>query len=235
MPFLVESVIGTLTSAKLTVHRVLHPILISQRDADGELLEITGESGLGVESPFTVRRILDARADRPPLRRASARRPSRTCCGTRWTTSGPWSRDGGALTGAAAAVAAELRDTFSPRSAQEVSETADFLYWLISGNMTFLGYRRYERRGRTADEPLSPVDGTGLGILRDRRPATSRTITCVTADGGQPAHLLLTQASTGSVLTRDVPPFEVRVRILGPDGAVITRAPVPGRADARAR
>ena len=55
MPFLVESVIGTLTSANLTVHRVLHPILISQRDAAGELLEITGESGLGVESPFTVR------------------------------------------------------------------------------------------------------------------------------------------------------------------------------------
>ena len=37
----------------------------------------------------------------------------------------------------------------------------------------------------------------------------------------QPAHLLLTQASAGSALTRDVPPFEVRVRILGPDGAVI--------------
>src|SRR5664279_718146 len=119
-----------------------------------------------------------------------------------------------------AAVAAELRNTFSPRSAQEVSETADFLYWLISGNMTFLGYRRYERRGRTADEPLSPVDGTGLGILRDHGQVIPDDH-LLTADGGQPAHLLLTQASTGSVLTRDVPPFEARVRILGPDGAVI--------------
>ena len=55
--------------------------------------------------------------------------------------------DGGALTGAAATAAAELRGTFSPRSAQEVSEAADFLYWLISGNMTFLGYSRYEKHG----------------------------------------------------------------------------------------
>ena len=35
--------------------------------------------------------------------------------------------DGGALTGAAASAAAELRATFSPRSSQEVAETADFL------------------------------------------------------------------------------------------------------------
>ncbi len=219
MPFLVESVIGMLTSANLTVHRVLHPILISQRDAAGELVEITGESGLGVESPFTVReswmhvlidRLSDAEraeAIEDVLRHALA--------DVRAVV-----HDGGALTGAAAAVAAELRNTFSPRSAQEVSETADFLYWLISGNMTFLGYHRYERRGRTGDEPLSPVDGTGLGILRDHGQVIPGDH-LLTADGGQPAHLLLTQASTGSVLTRDVPPFEARVRILGPDGAVI--------------
>ena len=73
--------------------------------------------------------------------------------------------DGGALTGAAATAAAELRGTFSPRSAQEVSETADFLYWLISGNMTFLGYQRYEIARRRPTP--TPVPGSGLGILRD--------------------------------------------------------------------
>src|SRR4029077_18015029 len=61
--------------------------------------------------------------------------------------------DSGALTGAAPAAAAELRSTFSPRSAQEVSEAADFLYWLISGNMTFLGYCRYEIQGGATPTP----------------------------------------------------------------------------------
>ncbi len=219
MPFLVESVIAALSGVNLTVHRVLHPILISRRDSAGELLEVTGESGLGVESPFTVReswmhvlidRLSDAEraeAVEDVLRQALA--DVRAVVG-----------DGGALTGAAAAVAAELRNTFSPRSAQELSETADFLYWLISGNMTFLGYRRYERHGRTPDEPLTPVAGSGLGILRDNGQAIPDG-QLLTASGDKPKHLLLTQASTGSVLTRDVPPFEARVRILGPDGAVI--------------
>ena len=84
--------------------------------------------------------------------------------------------DSGALTGAAATAAAELRGTFSPRSAQEVSEAADFLYWLISGNMTFLGYRRYERR-RAAVRRLAPVPGSGpghpAGFGRRPRPRTT--------------------------------------------------------------
>ena len=63
--------------------------------------------------------------------------------------------DGGALTGAAATAAAELRGTFSPRSAQEVSEAADFLYWLISGNMTFLGYRGTRSSGGGRRRPRS--------------------------------------------------------------------------------
>ena len=46
-----------------------------------------------------------------------------------------------------------------------MSEAADFLYWLISGNMTFLGYQRYEI-ARAAPTP-TPVPGSGLGILRD--------------------------------------------------------------------
>ena len=73
MPFLVESVIGTLTSANVTVHRVLHPILISQRDADGELLEIDRRVRPGAESRVHRPGILDARADRPALRRRARR------------------------------------------------------------------------------------------------------------------------------------------------------------------
>ncbi len=125
--------------------------------------------------------------------------------------------DSGALTATVATAAGELRSTFSPRSAQEVAEAADFLYWLISGHMNFLGYRRYD------EEPgagLRPVDGSGLGILRESVAGPDGDDLVGQNPTGEPHHLLLTQASVRSALTRDVPPFEVRVRILGPDGRV---------------
>jgi len=224
MPSLVDSVIGALTMQNVTVHRVLHPILISRRNANGELIDVAGESGRVSEIPepssataaFPLREswmhiLIDrlSDAERAELIEDTLRHALtfvRSVVG-----------DGGALTGAAATAASELRTTFSPRSAQEVSEAADFLYWLISGNMTFLGYRKYEAHQGT----LSPVQNSGLGILRDSA-EDSYDDHSLTGAGEHPAHLLLTQASAGSALTRDVPPFEVRARILGPDGAIVS-------------
>jgi glutamate dehydrogenase len=217
MPSLVDSVIGALTMDNVTVHRVLHPILLSRRDTDGALQDVTDESGRVEPGALTLREswmhvLIDRLSD---AERAETIEDSlRNSLDLVRAVVG----DAGALTGAAATAAAELRGTFSPRSAQEVSEAADFLYWLISGNMTFLGYRRCERRpGETA---LTPVQGAGLGILRDSV-ADSGEDNLLAVAGDHPAHLLLTQASAGSALTRDVPPFEVRARILGPDGEVL--------------
>jgi glutamate dehydrogenase len=219
MPSLVDSVIGALTIRDVTVHRVLHPILITKRDPNGVLLDVAGESGRASETATTFREswmhvLIDRLSD---AERAEAIEDTlRHSLDSIRAVVG----DGGALTGAAATAAAELRGTFSPRSAQEVSEAADFLYWLISGNMTFLGYQRYEVQGGSTP---TPVKGSGLGILRDSVAGQRDVADKLTglATGDQPAHLLLTQASSGSALTRDVPPFEVRARILGPDGSVI--------------
>ncbi len=217
MPSLVDSVIGALTIRDVTVHRVLHPILISKRAADGTLLEVAGESGRAPESASTFREswmhvLIDRLSD---AQRAEA---IEDCLRLALDDVRAVVGDSGALTGAAATAAAELRGTFSPRSAQEVSEAADFLYWLISGNMTFLGYCRHENQPGS-DVPAK-VAGSGLGILRDGVAGLFDDLPA-SATGGAPAHLLLTQASAGSALTRDVPPFEVRARILGPDGSVI--------------
>ncbi len=219
MPYLVDSVIGALTGAGINVHRVLHPILLARRDADGELQELS-DDGARADAMTTQREswmhvLIDRLSD--ASRAESIEETLREALSDVRAVVG----DGGALTGAAATAAAELRATFSPRSSQEVAETADFLYWLISGNITFLGYRRYEASpGAAHGRPLDPVPGSGLGILRDGV-ADARDDHLLTLTGEEPAHLLLTQASAGSALTRDVPPFEVRARILGPDGAVL--------------
>ncbi len=51
MPFLVDSVAGTLTAHELSIDRVLHPVVSTRRDADGRLIELLAdESGARRES-----------------------------------------------------------------------------------------------------------------------------------------------------------------------------------------
>jgi len=110
-----------LTSAKLTVHRVLHPILISQRDAAGDLLEITA-SRVSASSRLSPSGILDACADRPlsDAERAEAIEEvlRQALADVRAVV-----HDGGALTGAAPRSRPTPQHLLA-RSAQEVSETA---------------------------------------------------------------------------------------------------------------
>jgi glutamate dehydrogenase len=215
MPSLVESVIGALTTQNVIVHRVLHPILVACRDG-GDLVTLVDESARPDENLLNLREswmhiLIDRLSD---AERAEAIEDSlRLALESVRAVVG----DSGALTAAAATAAGELRGTFSPRSAQEVAETADFLYWLISGHMTFLGYRRYDE---APGGGLQPARGSGLGILRESVAGSDRDELVDLSPSGERRHLLLTQASVRSALTRDVPPFEVRVRILGSDGRV---------------
>ena len=231
MPSLVDAVIGALTSRGVVVHRVLHPILIACRDADGALVTVVDEAAPAEQEAFSLREswmhiLIDRLSD---AQRAEAIEDAlRVALDSVRAVVG----DSGALTAAVATAAGELRGTFSPRSAQEVAEAADFLYWLISGHMTFLGYRRYDRS--PAAPRLEPVTGTGLGILRESVAGADADDLTGLSPAGETRHLLLTQASVRSALTRDVPPFEVRVRILGADGEVTREHQFLGVLNARA-
>ncbi|HEY7814615.1 MAG TPA: NAD-glutamate dehydrogenase domain-containing protein, partial [Nakamurella sp.] len=231
MPSLVEAVIGALSSRGVIVHRVLHPILIACRDAGGDLVTVVDESAPAEQAAFSLREswmhiLIDRLSD---AQRAEAIEDGlRLALDSVRAVVG----DGGALTATVATAAGELRGTFSPRSAQEVAEAADLLYWLISGHMTFLGYRRYDQ---IAGGPgLEPAPGSGLGILRESVAGPDADDLIGRGPVGDPHHLLLTQASVNSALTRDVPPFEVRVRILGPDGRVTREHQFLGVLNARA-
>ena len=218
MPSLVDSVIGALTSAKR--HRAPGAAPDPDQPAGtrpANCWTITDESGRGVESPFTFReswmhvlidRLSDAEraeAIEDVLRqalddvRAVVRRRRRA------DRRGRRRRGRTARHLLAALGAGGLRDRRLPVLAD-----------LREHDVPRLPPVRTPRPDRR--RAAVPVDGSGLGILRDRGAARSADDHLLTADGGQPAHLLLTQASTGSALTRDVPPFEVRARILGPDG-----------------
>jgi glutamate dehydrogenase len=61
----------------------------------------------------------------------------------------------------------ELEQNPPPLDPQEVSESKDFLRWLINNNFTFLGCRDYKLIGNEKNRALQIVPGSGLGVLRD--------------------------------------------------------------------
>ena len=54
MPFLIDSVIAELSRTGLTVHRVVHPVVVVRRDADGSLLEVLPDAGPGDPTSGTL-------------------------------------------------------------------------------------------------------------------------------------------------------------------------------------
>ncbi|QNK80497.1 NAD-glutamate dehydrogenase [Nakamurella sp. PAMC28650] len=220
MPYVVESVVSAITATGVTVHRVLHPILAVRRDASGALLEVAGESRRGLDPQDCLREswvhiLIDRLSD------AELAESIETTLHLALESVRAVVTDSAALIGAAAVVAAELRSSFSPRSTQEVAEATDFLYWLTAGNLTFLGYRCDEGAPAGDNHLLHPVPGTGLGILRDGlASAAGFDEEWMNADPSS-GHLVLTQTSSGTALSREVPPFSVAVRILGADGRII--------------
>ena len=219
MPYVVESIVSAITAAGVTVHRVLHPILAVRRDSGGRLAEVVGESLRGRDPQDCVReswvhilidRLSDAeRAETIEAGLHAALESVRAVV-----------TDSASLIGAAAVVAAELRSSLSPRSTQEVTEATDFLYWLTAGNLTFLGYRCDEATPG-AGSSISPVPGTGLGILRDGLDsAADFDEEWIFADAAA-GHLVLTQTSHGTAMNRETPPFSIAVRILAPSGEIV--------------
>lgn len=70
----------------------------------------------------------------------------------------------------------ELEKNQAHLDVNEVSESRDFLHWLINNNFTFLGSREYKLIGNGTSRALQAIPGTGLGVLRDEiSSATSKS------------------------------------------------------------
>ena len=53
-----------------------------------------------------------------------------------------------------------------------MAEAAEFLRWMDQDHFMLVGYREYDLVNEDGQDLAVPVEGTGLGILRDgRRPA----------------------------------------------------------------
>ncbi len=162
MPFLVDTVTAALASRDLSVHLLVHPLIVVRREPLGALIEVAADvesddaiAGDIIESWMLlhVDRVRD-RGQREELLRDL----QRVLTDVREAVEDWPKMRAGALT-----LADELSTATLPVPDRDITDSVELLRWLVDDHFTFLGYREY----RLVDGIiLEAVMGTGLGILR---------------------------------------------------------------------
>jgi glutamate dehydrogenase len=162
MPFLVDSVTMELNRHGLTIHLPIHPVLAVRRDAGGQLVEVlppdaTAEDAL-LESFIHVE--VDRQTEPEVLERLTGE--LERVLGDVRAACGDWPR----MREQVRRILDEFAERPPPVEEAELAEARAFLEWIDDHHFTFLGYRAYDLVERDGEEALRPVEGTGLGILR---------------------------------------------------------------------
>ncbi len=204
MPFLVDTVTAALVTRGLSVHMLVHPLVVVRREPLGKLSEVCSDvepddaiAGDLVESwmRLAVDRV-HGDAERDELRRDI----QRVLTDVREAVE-DWPR----MRSQALAIADELASNSAslPVPDRDITDSIELLRWLVDEHFTFLGYREY----RLADEgrELQAVLGTGLGILRQDS-ASPRVLTTMTPEAQakvmEKRLLVITKANSRSTVHR---------------------------------
>ena len=165
MPFLVDTTTMEINRQGLSLHLIVHPVLVVQRDAKGQLQSLrelradeadpqaTRESWMHVE----VDRLVD-----PQQRAELAAGLERVLDDVRAAV-----RDWRPMLERLHEAIAELQappPTLPPALA---AESRAFLQWLADDHLTLLGYRRHDLVHEQGEDVLRLVPGSGLGVLRE--------------------------------------------------------------------
>ncbi len=159
MPFLVDSVTMEVNRHGLTLHLIIHPLIVVERAADGTLL------GLGDEAPVPHESFIHVEVDRVPEAaglEALAVDLQRVLGDVRMAVA-----DWRPIRDRVLAIDAGLAERAPPLAADEVAEGRAFLQWLADNHFTFLGARAHELVTVDGADALKIVPGSSLGILRD--------------------------------------------------------------------
>ena len=225
MPFLVDTVTAAIVTRGLSVHLLVHPLVVVRREPLGALVEVCADvepddaiAGDLVESwmRLAVDRV-HGEAERDALRRDI----QRVLTDVREAVE-DWPR----MRSQALAIADELAGNAAslPVPDRDITDSIELLRWLVDEHFTFLGYREYRLVGggspaaSGADEGgaavkrrvetgtvLQAVMGTGLGILRQDS-ASPRVITTMTPEAQakvlEKRLLVITKANSRSTVHR---------------------------------
>jgi glutamate dehydrogenase len=156
LPFLVDSVTAELEGRGLAIRRVMHPILGTERAADGTLQSVCDPRD-SARRESIMHFELDRRLGEDELAELAAALQGVLGDVRRVVADFP------AMTQRIGRMIELARAAAGPHGFDEVNETIAFLRWLMEGTFTFLGYREYVVR----DDKLTVVDGSGFGLLGD--------------------------------------------------------------------
>ena len=194
MPFLVDSVTMALAEQGIGVHVLGHPVVPITRDKAGKLTAV-GDGDL--ES------LMHLEIDRQGTEQiATIEQTLRNVLGdvraivTDWETMRDKMRE----------VADDLSTRRMPVSDEGRREAQEFLRWAASDHFTFIGYREYVVKGKSAGGSLCAVEDSGLGLLRAQDLGKPRLLKSLAAhympQSGAVDALILTKTNARATIHR---------------------------------
>ena len=230
MSFLVDSVTMELARHNLATYRVIHPQLRVRRDVTGALRGVLGvmdaspaahdeiaeswthiEIGVLADDAEAAKLAADLQRVLGDVRVAVEDHP-------RMRARAVQLADDLAMSGTTAEAAE------ADAGAEAPAEIEALLRWLADGHFTFLGYREYDLEDGPDGMTLRALAGTGLGVLRHDRQASSSFAALppeVRARARDPKRLILTKANSMSTVHRPSYLDYVAVKRLDDAGEVV--------------
>jgi glutamate dehydrogenase len=224
MPFIVDSSLALLTERGYEILLVLHPIVSVRRIATGALEAISPERREGdgfIRESFVHIHLgkLGQEAESQEVHRELL-----GVLGDVRTAVLDWRPMQSRLQRAMA----EYQKNPPPLPVEELIESSAFLEWLLDNHFTFLGMREYEFVGGAGEGELKPIEGSGLGILRNpdahvlRRGTTMVSMTPeIRAFLLQPVPLIITKSDAHATVHRRAAMDYIGVKQFDPQGELV--------------
>ena len=210
MPYLVDSVGLVADRTRRAMHLLVHPILSVARDAEGRFLDLADDGRREAWIHLEIDRAGAGQQSSLAAQVGSALESVRVAI-----------EDADAMRARVLEIAGALEHSPNGRRDRK-SATAELLRWLAADHFLFLGCRDY----RLEADVLGPVEGSGLGLLRDgRRPLRAHRLGELSPEARakylDDDPLVITKANSRSPVHRDDYFEYIGVKQFGPAGEVV--------------
>jgi glutamate dehydrogenase len=203
MPFLVDSVRMALNRQGLTVHLLIHPVMLIRRNDDGRAITpVSADDKVAGAIAEAVMHIeVDRQTEREVLESTLSAIES-VLSDVRGAVT-----DWKAMRGKLRAILDELKDSPPPLDKNEIKEAQQFLEWVDDNHFTYLGYREYALDIRDGEDVLATVPNSGLGILRNNKSGSeSKSFSSLPPEvrrlAREPRLLIITKGNSRSTVHR---------------------------------
>ncbi|WP_342640520.1 NAD-glutamate dehydrogenase [Rhodoligotrophos ferricapiens] len=162
MPFLLDSALGVLNERGIAIELVLHPILAVERTRSGSLTNFSESGTAPMRMPReSLIHFHVSRLSSPEAMDALSAELKRAFADTR-TVVLDWER----MRDRVADLIEDYQTNPPPIPLEDLSESIQFLQWLLDGHFTFLGLKEFHFKNGDSAGQLEPADTPGLGLLR---------------------------------------------------------------------